>query len=52
MAISENKHRFLVLLEKEVLEKFKELAKKEHRSASNLATKLISDYVDKNDRSK
>lgn len=45
MVIKENKHRFVVIIEKNVFEKFKNLADKEKRSASNLANKLINDYV-------
>lgn len=45
MVIKEDKHRFVVIIEKEVLDKFKILAQKEKRSASNLASKLIYDYV-------
>lgn len=45
MVIKEDKHRFVVIIEKEVFEKFKNLADKEKRSASNLANKLINDYV-------
>ena len=48
MTIKEEKHRFVVIIEKETFENFKELAQKEKRSASNLAAKLINDYVDKN----
>ena len=47
MSINEDKHRFVVIIEKELFEEFKALAQKvEKRSASNLAAKLISDYVD------
>lgn len=46
MTISEDKHRFVVIIEKEIFEEFKEQAQRlEKRSASNLASKLISDYV-------
>lgn len=48
MTIKEENHRFVVILEKEIFEKFKELAKKEKRSASNLAAKMIMDYVEDN----
>ena len=41
----EEKHRFVVIIEKEVFEKFKNIAQQEQRSASNLASKLITDYV-------
>jgi metal-responsive CopG/Arc/MetJ family transcriptional regulator len=46
MTINEDKHRFVVIIEKEIFEEFKEQAQRiEKRSASNLAAKLISDYV-------
>lgn len=45
MVIKEDKHRFVVIIEKFIFEKFKKLAEKEKRSASNLANKLINDYV-------
>ena len=48
MTIKEEKHRFVVIIEKEIFENFKKLAQIEKRSASNLAAKLINDYVDKN----
>lgn len=48
MVIKEDKHRFVVIIEKNTFEKFKNLAQKEKRSASNLASKLITDYVDNN----
>ena len=47
--IKDEKHRFVVIIEKKMFEEFKDIAqKKEKRSASNLAAKLISDYVEKN----
>lgn len=45
MSIKEDKHRFVVIIEKETFENFKKLAQKEQRSASNLAAKLINDYI-------
>ncbi|MBO6256966.1 hypothetical protein J6N69_02890 [bacterium] len=48
MVIKEDKHRFVVIIEKNTFQKFKNLAQKEKRSASNLASKLITDYVDNN----
>ena len=48
MGIKEEKHRFVVIIEKEVFEDFKKIAQNEQRSASNLASKLISDYVKNN----
>ena len=44
--MKEDKHRFVVIIEREIFEEFKEQAQRiENRSASNLAAKLISDYV-------
>ena len=48
MTIKEEKHRFVVIIEKNVFNQFKNLAAKEQRSASNLAPKLITDYVNTN----
>lgn len=48
MTIKEDKHRFVVIIEKETFEQFKSIAEKEKRSASNLASKLITDYVKNN----
>ena len=42
------KKRFVLLVEPEIYEKFKELAKEQNRTAGNLGTKLINDYVKKN----
>ncbi|MBR1424054.1 hypothetical protein IJ579_00650 [bacterium] len=47
MSIKEDKQRFVVIIEKNIFEKFKNLAQNEKRSASNLASKLITDYVEK-----
>lgn len=47
MTIKRNKHRFVVIIEKELFDKFKILAEKEQRSASNLAAKLITEYITK-----
>ena len=48
MTIKEDKHRFVVIIEKETFEEFKNIAEKEKRSASNLASKLITEYVKNN----
>ncbi|MGN0015163.1 MAG: hypothetical protein ACI37T_07065 [Candidatus Gastranaerophilaceae bacterium] len=48
MTIKEDMHRFVVIIEKGIFEEFKNLAKKDNRSASNLASKLINDYVKNN----
>ena len=46
MSIKSENHRFVVIIEKEDFEKFKNLAKKENRSASNLASTLIKQYIE------
>lgn len=46
--IKEKKHRFVVLIDKDVFEKFKDLAENQNRSASNLGAILIKDYVKEN----
>ncbi len=48
MTIKEENHRFVVIIEKTTFEDFKKIASKEKRSASNLAAKMIADYVEKN----
>lgn len=48
MGKSDEKHRFVVLIDKEIFAKFKELAIKENRTAGNLAAKIIIDYVAQN----
>lgn len=48
MTIKDDMHRFVVIIEKRIFEEFKNLAKKDNRSASNLASKLINDYVKNN----
>lgn len=48
MVIKAENHRFVVIIEKEEFEKFKKLAEKENRSASNLAATLIKNYVKEN----
>lgn len=46
MVIKEENHRFVVIIDKNTFSKFKEIAKKENRSASNLASTLIKKYVE------
>lgn len=50
MVIKEDKHRFVVIIEKDTFETFKKLAEKEKRSASNLASKLINDYIEEHNK--
>lgn len=40
-----DKKRFVLLIEHEVYEKLKELAKEENRTAGNLGATIIKDYV-------
>ena len=43
-----DKKRFVLLVDPEIYEKFKILAKEQNRTAGNLGTKLIIDYVKQN----
>ena len=45
MVIKEENHRFVVIIDKETFKEFKEIAQKENRSASNLASTLIKKYI-------
>lgn len=42
------KKRFVLLVEPEIYEKFKQLAIEQNRTAGNLGTKLVNDYVKAN----
>ena len=42
------KHRFVIIVDREDFEEFKKLAEKENRSASNLAATLIKNYIKEN----
>lgn len=44
------KKRFVLLVDPEIFEKFKLLAKEQNRTAGNLGTKLINDYVKENSK--
>lgn len=44
----EKKHRFVLLVDKDIYEKFKILAAEQNRTAGNLGTTLINEYVKKN----
>lgn len=50
MASAEDKHRFVILIDKELLNKFRKLAEKDNRSASNLAVKIITEYVEQHSK--
>ena len=46
--MAEDKKRFVLLVDHEVFEKFRELAIEQNRTAGNLGTKLINDFVKEN----
>lgn len=48
MEIKKDKKRFVLLVDSDIFEKFKVLAKDQNRTAGNLGTKLIIDYVKEN----
>jgi len=48
LVIKAENQRFVIIIEKEIFEKFKKLAENENRSASNLGAKVIKDYVKEN----
>jgi hypothetical protein len=51
VVIKEDNHRFVVIIDKKIFKKFKEIAQKENRSASNLASTLIKKYVENSQNS-
>lgn len=46
--MADDKKRFVLLVDPEVFEKFKKLALEQNRTAGNLGTKLVIDYVKEN----
>ncbi len=46
--MTEEKKRFVLLVDPEIFEKFKKLAVEQNRTAGNLGTKLINDFVKEN----
>ena len=46
--MAEEKKRLTLLVDNDIFEKFKKLAQEQNRTAGNLGTKLIIDYVKKN----
>ena len=48
----EDKKRFVLLVDNDIFEKFKFLAKEQNRTAGNLGTKLVNDYVKENYKNK
>lgn len=47
-----DKKRFVLLVDNDIYEKFKELAKQQNRTAGNLGTTLIKEYVKDNYKAK
>ena len=46
--MAEEKKRFVLLVDNDIFEKFKKLAIEQNRTAGNLGTKLVNDYVKEN----
>ncbi len=46
--MSEEKKRLTLLIDNDIFEKFKKLAQEQNRTAGNLGTKLVIDYVKEN----
>jgi hypothetical protein len=46
--MSEEKKRLTLLIDEDIFEKFKILAKDQNRTAGNLGTKIVIDYVKEN----
>ncbi len=46
--MAEEKKRLTLLIDPEIFEKFKKLAVEQNRTAGNLGTKLINDFVKEN----
>ena len=46
--MAEDKKRLTLLIENDIFEKFKKLAQEQNRTAGNLGTKLVKDYVKEN----
>jgi hypothetical protein len=50
--MAEEKKRFVLLVDNDIFEKFKKLAQEQNRTAGNLGTKLVIDYVKENYKEK
>jgi len=50
--MASEKKRFVLLVDNDIFEKFKQLAQEQDRTAGNLGTKLIKDYVKKYSKEK
>ena len=48
--MAEEKKRLTLLVDNNIFEKFKKLAQEQNRTAGNLGTKLIIDYVKENEK--
>lgn len=48
MVNKKEKRRFVLLIEPEIFEEFKKLAQEQNRTAGNLGTMVIKEYVKKN----
>ena len=46
--MTEEKKRLTLLIDNDIFEKFKKLAQEQNRTAGNLGTKLVIDYVKEN----
>ncbi len=46
--MTEEKKRLTLLVDNDIFEKFKKLAQEQNRTAGNLGTKLVIDYVKDN----
>ena len=50
--MAEEKKRFVLLIDPDIFNKFKKLAIEQNRTAGNLGTKLINDFVKENYKDK
>lgn len=50
--MAEDKKRLTLLVDYDTFEKFKKLAQEQNRTAGNLGTKLVKDYVKENFKDK
>ena len=48
--IKNSKKRFVLLVDQNIYDKFKKLAEEQTRTAGNLGTKLINDYVKEHEK--
>ena len=50
--MAEEKKRLTLLVDNDIFAKFKQLAEEQNRTAGNLGTKLVKDYVKENYKEK